>query len=207
MLYAGFWRRFVAVVIDWMILILPSVAMGYLLPYVGGMAMAIAYFPVFESSSIQATPGKYVMGMKVVSEDGTSLSFLRALARHFLKMLSWLVCGIGYLIQPFTTKRQTLHDLISGAVVVRHEFQSPPNWWEAWLTQMKFIFRVDDKPAQPTEPLRSPSSTATSVATAASSVETSAAIDSIEKLHDLYKQGAISEEEYQSKKATFLKQI
>lgn len=76
------------------------------------------YEAAFLSSAWQATPGKRATGVFVTDLVGERISFGRASARAFATHLSWIAL-IGYLIQPFTAKRQALHDLIAGTVVVR----------------------------------------------------------------------------------------
>ena len=50
---------------------------------------------------------------------GSTLSFGAATRRHFAKILTYILPG--FVIQPFTSKRQAPHDLISGSVVLsRH---------------------------------------------------------------------------------------
>jgi uncharacterized RDD family membrane protein YckC len=77
------------------------------------------YFSLQESSSYQATPGKRALGVKVVDLEGRRLSFGRATARWFSKILSGLICDIGYLMAGFTERKQALHDMIAGTLVVR----------------------------------------------------------------------------------------
>jgi type IV pilus assembly protein PilA len=48
------------------------------------------------------------------------ISFGRATGRYFARILSLLIFYIGYLMQPFTERKQALHDMISGTVVVVH---------------------------------------------------------------------------------------
>ncbi len=67
--YAGFWRRFVALFVDGLILIIPNIILNHILPVAGGLLLFLFYKPIFESSAIRATPGKALMGMIVVSED------------------------------------------------------------------------------------------------------------------------------------------
>ncbi|MYA79205.1 MAG: RDD family protein, partial [Acidobacteriia bacterium] len=56
----------------------------------------------------------------VVTEmQGRRISFLRATGRFFVKLLSAMLMMIGYLIQPFTEKRQALHDMMAGCLVLR----------------------------------------------------------------------------------------
>jgi uncharacterized RDD family membrane protein YckC len=75
------------------------------------------YFALFESSSRRATPGKRVLGILVTDLHGNRLTFARATARNLARSLSDILF-IGYLIMPFTPRKQALHDLIAGTAVI-----------------------------------------------------------------------------------------
>jgi uncharacterized RDD family membrane protein YckC len=141
-IYAGFWVRFLAALIDGIILQVASVIIVLPIAFVLGIAAATSgnaeaasslgtgvgvlvslvvqwiYEAGFLSSAKQATPGKMALNLVVADENGAKISFARASGRHFGKYLSALILLIGYLIQPFTAKRQALHDLLAGTLVV-----------------------------------------------------------------------------------------
>jgi uncharacterized RDD family membrane protein YckC len=144
--YGGFWRRFVARVIDALILgilffpiqIMLHVPMiGWIRPDdlsmddIFTMMNAAAfswmisgiidwlYFALMESSPRQATLGKMALNIKVTDLQGRRISFLRATGRHFSKILSTVILLIGYLMAAFTERKQALHDMIAGTLVVR----------------------------------------------------------------------------------------
>ena len=77
------------------------------------------YYALMQSSSRQATLGQLALGLRVTDLEGRRVSFARASGRHFATVLTGLTFGIGYLIMLFTTRKQTLHDLVAGTVVVR----------------------------------------------------------------------------------------
>lgn len=81
--------------------------------------MALIYPVALEMSARQGTPGKQVLGLVVTDLHGRRISFARALARSCARFLSLMCCGIGYLLPLFTARKQTLHDVIAGCVVVR----------------------------------------------------------------------------------------
>jgi uncharacterized RDD family membrane protein YckC len=66
-----------------------------------------------------ATPGKMACRLKVVTPEGTTLAFGRALGRHFAEMLSGMILGVGYLMIAFDDERRALHDRICNTRVVR----------------------------------------------------------------------------------------
>ena len=134
--YAGFWKRAAAAIVDgiavWLIGSFGGEAMGTLLgDLAGGGKLAIAlmvtlvtlllqvcYFAFFHASFNAATPGKMLIGIKVVRSDGDHISFLRAVARYFATIPSGILLGIGYLMAGFTARKQALHDMICDTVVV-----------------------------------------------------------------------------------------
>ena len=139
--YAGFWIRADAFLTDFVTLyatgIVSVLALLYGLAYLtnlslDGIAVIILaylllfgsigvwlYFALFESSRKQATPGKMLLCIKVVSPDGSRLSFGRASKRYSAKLLSALTLGIGYFMAGFTPKKQALHDRITDCFVIR----------------------------------------------------------------------------------------
>jgi uncharacterized RDD family membrane protein YckC len=148
--YAGFWLRFVALIIDQlllyfvvMILLLPfaaSVGMGMrgmatgrppdlqaLLPMIHVMfRLALLriivhwlYYSLLESSAWQGTLGKKALGLEVTDLDGSRISFGRATGRFFAKFISAIILGIGYIMAGFTEKKQALHDILAGTLVIR----------------------------------------------------------------------------------------
>lgn len=136
MQYAGFWKRVLAYIIDFIPLIIisfvlaigsgqdllatdsdPSFGISDLL----GLVIGIAYFAGFESSSWQATPGKRALGLIVVDTNGRRITLGKAVGRYFAKILSGLILLIGFIMIAFTERKQGLHDLIVGTLVVTGE--------------------------------------------------------------------------------------
>lgn len=76
------------------------------------------YYAGMESSASQATLGKQVIGIKVCDAQGRRLGFAHALGRWAAAALSYLTLYIGFLMAAFTEKKQALHDLIAGTLVV-----------------------------------------------------------------------------------------
>ena len=85
--------------------------------YLAIIAVAWLYHSIMESSSMQATLGKRLLGIRVVDMQGERISFLRATGRFFGKFLSSLILAIGYLMAAFTERRQALHDMLAGTLV------------------------------------------------------------------------------------------
>ena len=119
--YAGFWKRFAALIIDSVVV---STATGILTAVTFGVAwFSIFFLPwVYEaimlSSEKQATLGKMVLGIAVTDVNGRRITFARATGRHFAKWLSALILGVGFLMAAFTERKQALHDMIADTLVV-----------------------------------------------------------------------------------------
>jgi uncharacterized RDD family membrane protein YckC len=139
--YGGFWRRLMAVLLDAILLYFPAATVRVLmgLPAINTfntmdadstaamMASAIEllidwlYAAAMIASSHRATLGMMVMDLQVCDVHGRRISFSRATWRYFAQFLSLITAGLGYLMQLFTPRRQTLHDMLSSTVVVRPE--------------------------------------------------------------------------------------
>ena len=78
-----------------------------------------AYFAVQESSAGQATLGKRACGLVVVSEAGGRLTLPRATGRHFAKLLSAILLGVGLIMVAFTDRKRGMHDMMAGTYVIR----------------------------------------------------------------------------------------
>lgn len=135
MSYAGFWKRFAAYIIDSIILFIPfsilfvpfmiasneetgsSLAIEALLNIVAFFGGWL-YFSIMESSSQQGTLGKMALGIKVTDLEGNRIGFGKATGRYFGKIISSLTLLIGYMMAGFTGKKQGLHDMMAGCLVV-----------------------------------------------------------------------------------------
>jgi type IV pilus assembly protein PilA len=129
--YANFGQRAAAALIDYLAIIIggfvvSSFVLMILGPNLSSLAMllfVVAYYVIFESSPLQATPGKLAVSIKVTSTNGERIGIGQALGRFFSKILSSLILYIGYLMPLFTAYRQALHDKIAGTFVVRRRFE------------------------------------------------------------------------------------
>lgn len=152
-IYAGFWLRVVAYLID--DLIVGTIGFFVALPFIGGIifsgismehlnnsdagtflgvagilgsilglilssiAVGWLYFALMESSKNQATLGKMALGLKVTDMEGNPVSFGKASLRYFGKILSGMIMMIGYIMAGLTEKKQALHDMLAGCLVIR----------------------------------------------------------------------------------------
>ena len=76
------------------------------------------YLALSESSTKQATLGKMAMGIKVTDLHGDRISLGRASGRCLAKIVSTVIVLIGYLMIAFTRRKQGLHDIMAGCLVV-----------------------------------------------------------------------------------------
>jgi len=138
--YAGFWIRFVAYLIDALIVGFASVAVqAILLPrfrptetlagatvavaavgvaYVVSIALAASYEGLFVYK-LGATPGKMALGLRVVRPDGGPVSLGRAVGRYFAKMLSAIILLIGFIMAGFDREKRSLHDMLVDTRVIK----------------------------------------------------------------------------------------
>jgi uncharacterized RDD family membrane protein YckC len=137
LMYAGFWRRFLAWAIDAVILFVLFVVSfvffiaapgvvdndGVIWPFLlFWVIMLWGYFAGLECSSLQGTLGKSAVGIVVTDLRGRRAGFGRTTGRHFARWISALILGIGFFIAAFTPQKQALHDMISGTLVVRRDY-------------------------------------------------------------------------------------
>ena len=84
-----------------------------------GVLLRLAYYALLESSRWQATPGKLACRLRVTDEAGRRIGLGRALGRNLGKYVSGFLLGIGFLMVAWTRRKQGLHDLMAGTLVVR----------------------------------------------------------------------------------------
>jgi uncharacterized RDD family membrane protein YckC len=146
--YAGFWIRFVAYIVDIIaISILNGTIIGVVFAIVGpgsfshlednsdtggqifaGVLLVVAYivmlvldvlyFVLFVRSRWQATPGKRLLGLYLITESGQPVSGWRALGRYFAYILSALPFYVGFMMIGWTDQKRGLHDMVCETRVV-----------------------------------------------------------------------------------------
>jgi uncharacterized RDD family membrane protein YckC len=148
--YAGFWRRFAAYAIDYVLVLIGSAVLGAAATLAGldddgarlsltALAGYFLYCTLLESSPWQATVGKRVLGLKVMNRRGERIGFARAAARFVTKLLSVLTLCLGYLLIVVTKRRQALHDLIAGTLVAHDDTPRRPAWLVAVLSAVACV--------------------------------------------------------------------
>ncbi len=117
---ASFGWRALALMIDAAILsVINGALMTLTLSPFANVVGCWLYYALFESGRWQATPGKHLLKMVVVTEDYETLSFARASGRFIGKAVSGMFFGIGFWMAAFTQKRQALHDIMARCLVLK----------------------------------------------------------------------------------------
>lgn len=150
--YAGFWRRVAASIIDSFLISMVTLPIVIPLGLAAGvfstgheqagwvaslllqvvvqvlsLLLTVTYFSAFHASRLMASPGKLAVGIKVVRSDGQRLTVGRSIGRSFAYYLSFLTLYVGTLMVAFTRRKQGLHDLICDTLVVdRWAFTDTP---------------------------------------------------------------------------------
>lgn len=90
------------------------------------LPLLLAYFLIFWVNYDGATPGKKLLGIKILKDNGEKLTYPAAFIRYIGYMISGATMfffGIGYLWTIWDKKKQALHDKIAGTVVVKTDKQ------------------------------------------------------------------------------------
>ena len=135
--YAGFWIRFGARIVDgfilgiglliiWFIVGMEMGTDGSLTAFVKqititnriGMLLNAAYV-IFFIGKFGATPGKMACKLEVIRPDGSPMTYGRATGRFFAEIVTWFTLTIGYIMAAFDEEKRALHDRIADTRVVR----------------------------------------------------------------------------------------
>jgi uncharacterized RDD family membrane protein YckC len=146
--YAGFWIRLVAYLIDLVIVSVLAVLVGntvfgsvrygtdfsedlsQLLALLSGFGVMVVY-QVFFLTLLQATPGKWICGLRVIRADGGRIEALRAAGRFLSYILSALPLGFGFFLMGSKDQKMAWHDMICGTRVVHHP-NAASRFWSWW---------------------------------------------------------------------------
>jgi uncharacterized RDD family membrane protein YckC len=146
---AGPFRRLPALVLDTCIrvavqltlFLLISLTVGLFISFGLGMFLFfLLYFVIdwfygvlFETFMNGQTPGKYVMGLRVLSTSGQPIDGMQATLRNLLRSADLFLGVVGLAVMMANRKYQRLGDLVAGTIVVVEERQ--------WLTG---VAKLDD---------------------------------------------------------------
>jgi uncharacterized RDD family membrane protein YckC len=132
--YAGFWKRFAALIIDSSLISIVTFTVCFIfglsiglsgggikqveaIGWIIGGIISWLYWAILESSSMQATLGKMALGIIVTDNKGRKISFGRATGRYFAKIGSAILL-IGFIMAGFTKKKEAIHDMVADTLVV-----------------------------------------------------------------------------------------
>ncbi|MCP9486838.1 MAG: RDD family protein [Gaiellaceae bacterium MAG52_C11] len=129
----GFWRRFVASLVDGIVI---GVVQVILLAFLSDNAatavvilIGLAYYTYFEGSASGQTPGKKALGIRVLSlEDGGPIGYGRAFIRYIGRIVSTIPLLLGYFWMIWDKEKQTWHDKFAGSVVVPESHYPVSQW-------------------------------------------------------------------------------
>jgi uncharacterized RDD family membrane protein YckC len=135
--YAGFWIRVASYLIDVVIVYVAMFVVGFViaLPFgalfgtgdaasiaailsgLVGLVFAIFYHGYFVSTK-GGTPGKLLLGLRIIRSDGSNLTFGRAVGRVFAYMVSAIILYIGFILAAFDAEKRCLHDHLCDTRVI-----------------------------------------------------------------------------------------
>ena len=125
---SNFMKRFVANLIDFILVALSGWAIGLIfgvnifkeswgVKWFNNI-LTMIYFIVMEAGKNNATIGKQIVGIKVVTTNGAPITLQDSLVRNLCKILSAALLMIGFIMVAFSVKKQGLHDMIAGTLVI-----------------------------------------------------------------------------------------
>ncbi len=158
---AGIGSRFVAILVDTLILI----GAGLVLLFVAiftiaalraygakaetwglgafiliGFLLFWGYFALFEAFGNGRTPGKRAAKIRVIHQSGRGISFVEALARNLVRYIDYLpgFYGVGIVAMFLSRRSQRLGDMVAGTLVVREREVDAPMWNESTSRNQSF---------------------------------------------------------------------
>src|SRR3954470_7715751 len=148
--YAGFVSRFVAFLIDVVIIAITFAIGGRVIEFVfsavGGHRFALSdaaltsrilvivwafIYSAYCLSAAGHTPGMAMLGLRAVRRDGSDLRSGHSIVRLLVFPLGLLLFGIGFLMILLRRDRRALHDVIASTAVVYA--------WDARGTHLRFL--------------------------------------------------------------------
>lgn len=129
--YAGFWLRFIAFILDTIIVgtiafLINGIFLGGSLtieagpPAIGQQIIYFILIIMFWVNWDGQTPGKKLLGLKLVQSDGSSpISYSQAILRYVGYIISAAIICLGFIMVGFTRQKKSLHDILAGTLVVK----------------------------------------------------------------------------------------
>lgn len=141
MLWASWGERVGAYLLDGVILsgviIATIITMGVLsaavrsLGWLFGLVGVVIYlgtiigYMLLEAGPYGQTPGKWIVGIRVVDSTGRPLSMGRSVGRYFGRILSALPFYLGFLWPLWDDERRAIHDMVCETRVIRDGYRAP----------------------------------------------------------------------------------
>jgi uncharacterized RDD family membrane protein YckC len=142
--YAGFWIRLLAYIIDYVIIVVTAVVAGAIVAFfalgavieddawiqgfeiIGISLVSVFYFVYFPSGRWQATPGKRICGIHIVRTNGERVTGWLAFGRSLAYIISSIPLYFGFFMIGWTDQKKGLHDIICGTRVVYGKLGTDP---------------------------------------------------------------------------------
>ena len=170
---AGIGSRFVAVLIDHLIQLLPYVVIFIASLFFAGGGNGVArdtekvdtltkwfiaafifinflwwwgYFALFEAFWHGQTPGKRIMKLRVIKDSGRQITLFEGLARNLLRFVDFFpgIYLAGVITMLCNRKNKRLGDLAAGTLVV-HELRAEDRVLDAFVSGEDFFARGEEK--------------------------------------------------------------
>jgi uncharacterized RDD family membrane protein YckC len=186
LMYASLSRRLGAWFLDGFILGVMSVIAFHILPFIGSVLIWFFYAPILEASAIRATLGKHLMGIQVADLMGRRISFKAALIRNVMKVVSTAILFIGYFFAIFSSRKQTLHDILADTVVVYG--RSDVAIADAWVETTKELFHAGQS----------------NFGSSSSGASSQTVAEQLERLQALRDRGSLTQDEFEAAKRKIL---
>ena len=131
-MYAGFWIRCVAFVIDASFVVcLMNIAVYFNIESYIPISIAIVYMILFAFYSFifvylfdGQSIGKMLTGIKVIEENGSKLGFFTAFVREFAGKLIMIPLFLTFIFTAFSYKKHSIIDYLSDTCVIKSKYQS-----------------------------------------------------------------------------------
>ncbi len=148
MQYAGFWKRFLAYMIDMTPIFIAVFCTAYFLlgfdvslaNHINGnqtldekiqfviernmirdsaLLLWVAYGLFMDCSKFQGTHGKILLGIKVVNKEGGRITFSQSIKRSVMKIIGVIPLSLGYIWAAFKKDKAAWHDLVAKTRVIK----------------------------------------------------------------------------------------
>lgn len=110
---AGFWIRFVASLLDGLILLVAGFILGDAQGGVAGTLIGFLYNWLMLAYNDGRTLGKMALGIRIARPDGSAIDLGTAAARSGMAIVSGIPFALGYIWAAFDSENRTWHDMVA----------------------------------------------------------------------------------------------